>query len=752
MKKSVHLSISCLLLLSVYSHAATYYFSSSTGDDSRTSAQAQNSSTPWKTLGKLNSFFSSLNPGDQVLFKCGDTLYGNITITRSGTSTARINLGSYGTGAKPVITGFYTVPSWTSIGSGLFEAAIPAALPTLNTVTLDGNFQPIGRWPKLSAANAGYLALQSHSGTTSITSNAIGTAPNFVGGTLVMRAARWVLQRGTITTQTSATVTYTAESTVQGSPYAPADGNGFFFQNHINACTQLGDWAYKSSTHKITMYFGGSVGSHVVKVSSVDDIIVCNSRSYINIQGLEIQGASSDCININSSNNITINGNVINYAGENAINAQGTSSITYSNNTFNYTNNNAIYPRGSASQSITSNTITNTGSVAGMGLSGDGQYIAIGNAGTGSNIQYNVIKKVGYNGIQFTGGSVQIRNNLIDTFCYIKDDGGAIYTFGNGSSGNIVSNNICLDGLSAYNGITATYPGAQGLYMDDNSTGVELSFNTVANSTVGIQLHNCNNINHHDNTCYNCTTWGIRFNNDANTIAALINKNNIVFAKATNQYVVFSSTASVSGFFSVADSNYYCRPLSEGNTFNLNNTTTNLAGWKTATGKEVHSKSSPITVTDPNKLRFEYNATTSNKIVNLGATYVDAKGTSYVGTITLAPFTSAALIYSSSATSRIITDTTQLALRNLLTVNKPALTIYPNPVRSSFALQISNEHVGQMSVSVIDQKGIQVRSFLLNKTQRKHLFSLPSNDLPAGVYFIQVRIGDWTDKSKIIKL
>ncbi|HLL42111.1 MAG TPA: hypothetical protein VK369_03185, partial [Segetibacter sp.] len=55
--------------------ASTYYFSTLSGNDSRTSSEAKSSSTPWKTIGKLNSFFSSLQPGDQVLFKRGETFY-----------------------------------------------------------------------------------------------------------------------------------------------------------------------------------------------------------------------------------------------------------------------------------------------------------------------------------------------------------------------------------------------------------------------------------------------------------------------------------------------------------------------------------------------------------------------------------------------------------------------------------------------------------------------------------------------------
>src|SRR5947209_2016005 len=88
------------LSLGIKANATNYYFSSSQGNDSRTSAQAQDSSTPWKSIAKLNSFMANIKPGDQILFKSGDTFYGAISTTKSGTTSAPITFSSYGTGDK----------------------------------------------------------------------------------------------------------------------------------------------------------------------------------------------------------------------------------------------------------------------------------------------------------------------------------------------------------------------------------------------------------------------------------------------------------------------------------------------------------------------------------------------------------------------------------------------------------------------------------------------------------------------------
>src|SRR5215469_13066934 len=240
------------LLLTIKANATNYYFSYSSGDDSRTSAQAQSSSTPWKTIGKLNSIMSILQPGDSVLFKRGDTFFGEIIIGKSGTSSSKIVFGAYGSGARPIITEFQTVSPWTSIGNGVYESVFTSGLPTLNMVTRNDAFQPLGRWPKATDANSGYLAYQSHSGTTSVTSNAIAAAANYVGGEVVIRANHSNIDRGKITAQNSTTITYTMLT--GGNINTPMDGGyGIFFQNHVSTLTTFGEWCYDPSTQKVRM-------------------------------------------------------------------------------------------------------------------------------------------------------------------------------------------------------------------------------------------------------------------------------------------------------------------------------------------------------------------------------------------------------------------------------------------------------------------------------------------------------------------
>ena len=644
------LLLATLALLGGTASATTYYFSVTDGDDSRTSAQAQNSSTPWKSIDKLNSFFSSLQPGDQVLFKRGDVFYGSINISKSGGAGSPIVFGAYGSGNKPVISGFATISSWTSVGNGLYEATVSAGLSTLNMVTLDGNFQVMGKYPK---GNSGYLTISSGS-TSSISSSGLSGIPSFTGGEIVWRPYHWTLWRATVNSQSSSSVSFTAfPSTSGGSTEAPQAGYGFFFQNHPNACTSLGEWAYNSSSHKITMYFGGSgPGSHVVKVSSIENLITLSGRSYISFDNVALQGANSGSFSIINSNNISINACDIFFSGHDALNANsGCSKITVTNCNISYSNFNGIVASGSSAWTITGNTISNTAAVAGMGGTGEGQYFGIINVSNGSTVTLNKITNTGYIPLCFQGTNNLIQNNLIDTFCTVKDDGGGIYCGGQSYTGTKVAGNVVLNGIGAATGTPDKDSRVHGIYVDDGGSNVEIAGNTVAYSGgAGIYNHNSHELNIHDNTTFDNKTTGIKFYNDGNTIANITVTGNIFFAKTSSEFVLNSSGGSTtpSKYFATADYNYWCRPLNENGNFQTlvpSTASYNLTGWRTFTGKETNSLSTPMAVTDVKNIRFEYNATSSSKVVNLGATYMDAKGKNYAGSITLDPFTSAVLLY-----------------------------------------------------------------------------------------------------------
>ena len=85
-------------------------------------------------------------PGDSILFNRGDTFYGSLITSESGTSGKRIVVAAYGSGARPVISGFTAIPGWTSEGNHIYSYTIKCESLT-NMVTVNGVNTAMGRYP-----------------------------------------------------------------------------------------------------------------------------------------------------------------------------------------------------------------------------------------------------------------------------------------------------------------------------------------------------------------------------------------------------------------------------------------------------------------------------------------------------------------------------------------------------------------------------------------------------------------------------
>ena len=90
--------------------AGTTYYVSTSGSDANSGT---GSSSAWQSLAKVDA--TTFQPGDKILFQDGGSWTGQLWPKGSGSSSAPITIGNYGSGDKPVIAGAGAVPDAVKI-------------------------------------------------------------------------------------------------------------------------------------------------------------------------------------------------------------------------------------------------------------------------------------------------------------------------------------------------------------------------------------------------------------------------------------------------------------------------------------------------------------------------------------------------------------------------------------------------------------------------------------------------------------
>lgn len=662
--KYIFTILSILFCLNV---GATDYHIKTGGDD----AANGDLTHPWATITKVNTVWAAgtFAPGDQILLNRGDTFYGAITVTESGSTGSPITVGAYGTGAKPIITGFTTVSAWTNLGSNIWEStSAVSALSYTNVVVVGGINKAMGRYP-----NTGYLPYQSYVTNTTITSTSVPAATtNWTGAEVVIKKYRWIIDRGPITNHTSNTLTYTS-----GSAYYGHNGWGFFIQNDLRTLDVAGEWYFNPSTKKLDVY---ATSQPTAQLSTIETLVVLNGYNYITFDNISFTGANTTALSIINSQHITVQNCGIDFCN-NSIKGDGSGTSNYftlTNSAINHTNNNAVdLPSRYDYSVISNNTIKNTAVFAGMGGSGDGNHIAMSLANLlNTTVTYNTIDTVGYIGISLTGyasgdcDNMNVSYNYVNHFCFIKDDGAGLYFHGAGTN-KVISYNIVLNGIGNNEGMDATYSTtheAHGIYLDRNNatSGYLVVNNAVANvGGNGIFLNGTHDNVIRANTVFNCgfSSFLLSGGNVGDEVSNIQLKRNILVAKQPDLYPVKdggitlyqSYYESLTGVL-IADSNYYARPIDQTDIIATTTsgpyayTTYTVAQWQTLTGGDAHSHAGSATVSDTANIHFVYNSTSLTKYYVVSATMVDVIGTSYLGNISLAPWSSLVLMGAGTVT------------------------------------------------------------------------------------------------------
>ena len=646
-------------------NARNFYISSSMGNDAYSSSQAQNQSTPWRSLSKLNSFFSNLTGGDVVNFKAGDVFYGSIIATQSGSAGNPITLTSYGSGNKPLISGFTTVNNWTYLGNNIYQTTVSGASNSLNLVSINGVPQRMGRFPNFSTTSDPYLYLESSSGT-SITDNQ-GLSTNWTGATIVLRQRRWLMNKYKITSQSGGRITYYDPANIQNS-----NGFGYFITNDPRTIDQFGEWYFNTSNKVLQVHFGGnSPSNYSVKVSTVDNLVDLSYYKYLTVQNLAFEGANVIGLDNNYGSDISIKNCDFNQMGKDGITLSGTANTLLDGVNMNAVLNNGINLLNDNTNNTTVRNcnIKNIATLPGMTNNNDGNGIGLSvHVNSGALIEYNNVVNIGYNAIEFQGNNVTIRYNYVDNYCLNKDDGGGIYTYGNGYPyvNRQIYNNIVLNAAGAGYGTSGKTPEAEGIYMDRGTEGVNIHDNSIAHmGRTGLLLNSIQNVQVTNNTVYD-GRWSIeicRFAGDQTTRNNQIT-NNIFYPRTADQqtlaYKNFSlnvpNTISIQQDIAASanlDNNIYgatnATPFSYYYSLYGGGPLTwpaniSLNSWKNFSNKDLNSRNPNKIPASINDVRFEYNASQSAKTISLDANYIGVDNINYNGSITLQPYTSKILI------------------------------------------------------------------------------------------------------------
>jgi hypothetical protein len=210
-----------LVLFSFKSYAIDYYISNSGSDANN----GQSTSAPWATIAKLNSSWGSINSGDRIYFQRGGTFFGTIAVGKSG-----ITLGAYGSGDRPVITGFVTPSSWSNTGTNRWATTISTTLNNIRLLTLNGQIVRNGRFPNYVDGFAAWIRYTNQLGavTPVNVTSATAISPSYVGGEIVLFKNNWNLDVMPINSISGTTINCTNPAGMYGIAANPYIGGWVF--------------------------------------------------------------------------------------------------------------------------------------------------------------------------------------------------------------------------------------------------------------------------------------------------------------------------------------------------------------------------------------------------------------------------------------------------------------------------------------------------------------------------------------------
>lgn len=685
-----------------------YYVSSSGGSDTNNGLSPE---TAFKTIAQVNAL--NLQPGDQVLFKCGDTWRGEmLRITKSGTAGNPILYSSYPANCtnKPIISGSQPITGWQPSSGRIYVADLTAGANAgkfphgINQLFRSDARLPLGRWPNIAgSSDGGYSTIDAAPGANQIVDNELPNQ-NWSGARVHIKGMRWYILNREVASSSATRLTLNSDAGCWG---GTCQGWGYFINNHLQTLDQDGEWYYDAAASKVYLYSDQAISASIegAVVLTDDDrswggIVLGKDLdtaiSYVTVENFEVKNwyrhgiASPTNLKNRENSQLILRNNTIRNVDSIGLSLatwvfdaqdgqdgwRGGNNLQIVGNVIDGANHKGIDTYSKASL-FADNIVRNIGLIENLGASGmgcgltagegacteDGDGIRIkvstaADSGNTNTLRYNRLERIAYNGIDIFGYGNVLEYNVIQEACYAKGDCGAVRTFGgpdlNGTSVHDITlhNNIILDIPGNTDGTIERYRPlfGMGFYIDHYSRDVTIAGNTIISATVDGILYQNSTGTIQTNTLYG-NNAGSMFRGQV----GLYSDPTIIASFSGN--ILYSIKPQARTLIAdnkdklqAANNNYYFQPYLEKQIWAEGEKT--FAAWQSYSGKDASSKTSWFTQDageQPLSTIF-YNDSKEPRTVELGnIAYVDLDRNAVTGNITLQPFTSRVLIRTGEA-------------------------------------------------------------------------------------------------------
>lgn len=465
-------------------------------------------SQPWRTFAPTAAMRMAAN--DALLLKCGQVWRDTLTVTSSNAPEGNLLISGYGDcsgNRRPVIraSDWVSPAGWVKTnapGREIYAKNYTKPVSRLFSVS-----QPLikARFPNFVRVGAEF-ALTVASTASSRTSFKVSPSDllfladqDMVGATVYLKVTQWETQKAAVQAFDVATGVITLDRTMT---FNIQPGSGYILEGKSWMLDAAGEWFFDEVAQQLRLWTPTGVSPAALtdlEASWRKDGLVVKWFAGLRVERIAVEQQDGDGIVLIETPGAVVSDVRAKHVQELGISVVTAANVRIQDSMVEGAGRTGIVAREADSARVLRNHVVDTGGNARAGATD----AAIAIFGQGALAENNLIQRAALHGIRFANrANTVVRNNTVVSICLRFTDCAGVYTYTGGAisaspaayvPAALVEGNIIIGAKSTLEGCGYNCANlALGIYMDELTSGVTVTANTISDTEVGIGLLNAN--------------------------------------------------------------------------------------------------------------------------------------------------------------------------------------------------------------------------------------------------------------------